>query len=157
MNSKTYSIELTPTKFDTEELNYSSTFNHTGFYYNTSDDGQSVVVYNGDPSSGFQPILLEGAEQFVTAECKPSKVSMDYLHRFLLANNFEYNEKQGKYWIVNNEKFPGLLSVTIINESYFEVEFLDEDSVMHSTSLNIYWLVGVLAYYGFIGKVNRVE
>ncbi len=61
---------------------------------------------------------------------------------FLLANGFELSEK--------NSYGNGICNV-VIEEDHYAVANNDGDA-MYSKDLNIYWLIGVLTYYGYMSK-----
>lgn len=39
-----------------------------------------------------------------------------------------------------------------INSHYYSVLFYNDRTTMYSPDLNIYWLIGILTYYGLIDK-----
>jgi hypothetical protein len=62
---------------------------------------------------------------------------------FLTANGF----RQEKHNILSNEH----VDVTI-NEKYYEITIKKDGSYMHSDNLSIYWLIGVMTYYGWMER-----
>lgn len=67
---------------------------------------------------------------------------------FLEKNGFEYNIA-GDNWCNNN------CDVKIHKDFYSILAYgkeFGEDCFMYSRDLNIYWLIGVLTYYGLIDK-----
>lgn len=62
---------------------------------------------------------------------------------FLEANNF----KQIKHNVFTNHK----ADVAFLEEGY-EVVDSKNGQTMYSTTLNIYWLIGMLTYYGYMDK-----
>jgi len=67
---------------------------------------------------------------------------MKAISEFLKKNGF----KQDKDAIYRNDK-----CMIIIYADSFEIVNNDDTSI-HSFDLNIYWLVGVLTWYGYISK-----
>ena len=69
---------------------------------------------------------------------------MKEVEQFLLKNGFiEVDEQIGVY---ESEK-----AIITFRERHYEVNLFDI-GVMYSESLNIYWLVGLLTWYGIIPK-----
>lgn len=62
---------------------------------------------------------------------------------FLTVNGF----RQEKHNIWSNEH----VDVTI-NERYYQVTIKKDGSFMQSDNLNIYWLIGVMTYYGWMER-----
>lgn len=63
---------------------------------------------------------------------------------------FDFLEMNGFENIVGNIFFNGKCYVEI-EEKYYKVSD-KEDNAMYSNDHNIYWLIGVLTYYDYIGK-----
>jgi len=68
---------------------------------------------------------------------------MKDVKEFLLNNGFKQKDRTNRY--VNE-----VCSVSI-EDNYYVVSN-DNADVMYSNGLNIYWLIGVLTYYGYISK-----
>ena len=70
---------------------------------------------------------------------------MKDVKRFLTNNGFK------KVRTVNNShEYVNDYCVVVINENNYEV--FDKDASMFSTDHNIYWLIGVLTYYGMMDR-----
>lgn len=72
---------------------------------------------------------------------------MNGVCEFLEKNGFE---KRFDYVMGENIYIRGRCSVCI-RDRYYKVIDKDHD-VMYSDDLNIYWLIGVLTYYGYMDK-----
>jgi len=68
---------------------------------------------------------------------------MDDIGKFLEANGFY---KRGDNMFENAH-----CHVTILNDCY-EITDYEDDGIMYSRDLNIYWLIGMLTYYGYMKK-----
>lgn len=68
---------------------------------------------------------------------------MEYLEEFLLKNGFTVLEKDRSY---ANE----FCNVVIEDDCYAVAN--NEGNTMYSVDLNIYWLIGILTYYGYLNK-----
>ena len=67
---------------------------------------------------------------------------MKDLIKFLVANGFKKVEKNS----YANDKCN-----VVITKNFYEVSNNDGET-MYSNNLNIYWLIGVLTYYGYMNK-----
>jgi len=70
---------------------------------------------------------------------------LKYIIDFLQLNGFERTEKSS---YVND-----LCNVVIENDHYAVAN--NVGATQYSSDLNIYWLIGVLTYYGFISRMYK--
>ena len=68
---------------------------------------------------------------------------MEKVKEFLLKNGFEQQEEKNHY--VNGE------CSVLIESDHYAVANADGDAI-YSNGLNIYWLIGVLTYNGYIAR-----
>jgi hypothetical protein len=71
-----------------------------------------------------------------------------YVEPFLLANGF----KKYKDDCFETEICSVAVCLGSNGNSYYSVTDKVENTVMHSTDINIYWLIGVLTYNGLMNK-----
>ena len=68
---------------------------------------------------------------------------MNEVREFLKVNEFKKDKKN----IYSNNKCS-----VVIGDRYYIITSAENGSKMYSEKLNIYWLIGVLTYYGYMDK-----
>lgn len=72
------------------------------------------------------------------------------VEEFLISNGFEKTESK----TFSNGKCKIIINATDepSDNDHYEIVDIKHDASMYSDNLNIYWLIGVMTYYGFMDK-----